>query len=154
MGEGRRSSSRTRGVGALDDGEGLSTLAEAFAEGFDDGGAEVVLGGSLGEELEDGEVVVSVDDDAGERVGFAEDEAEGVGLGGELGAEGEGGAAIRPRTVARYASRLRAGFGGDHAEGDLGGVAIEGGAEGNGAAVDDGDEGSAGKGLGASSARV
>ena len=80
------------GVWALPNGEGLDI--EAFAESGDDGGADVVLGGGLGEELEENEVVVAVGEDAGEVVGFGEDEAVGVVGGGDWGefsAELEGG---------------------------------------------------------------
>ena len=61
------------GVGALDDGvdPGLG------GEDVDEDLADVVLRGALGEQLHDDERVVAVGDDAGERVGFGEDEAAG-----------------------------------------------------------------------------
>ncbi len=81
------------GVGALPDGEATGVGAEAFAEDFGQELADVVLRGALGEELEDDEVVVAVGDDAGEVVGFGEDEAVGVvlhGLGCDFVSQGEG----------------------------------------------------------------
>ena len=45
------------------------------AEGLDDDLADVVLCRALGEELQEDEVVVAVGDDAGQVVGFGEDEA-------------------------------------------------------------------------------
>ncbi len=65
-------------VGALPEGDAPGVGAEVFAEDFGEELADVVLGGALGEELEDDEVVVAVGDDAGEVVGFGEDESAGV----------------------------------------------------------------------------
>lgn len=73
-------------VGAFDDGAESWQVAEgagAFGgeEFFREEFAEIVLRGALGEELEEDEVAVAVGDDAGEVVGFREDEADGIGCG-------------------------------------------------------------------------
>lgn len=96
----------------------------------------------MGEELQEDEVVVLVGDDAGEVVGFAEEEAARVvfgGDGGEIGAEPEGGADTGTH-VAEVLSAAGSGLVRDEAEGDLRGRAVEGGAVRDPAAVDDGDE--------------
>jgi len=134
------------GVWALPNGEGLDI--EAFAESGDDGGADVVLGGGLGEELEENEVVVAVGEDAGEVVGFGEDEAVGVVGGGDWGefsAELEGGGDAEAEVVEILLAG-EIGRGGDEAGGDLRGGGVDGCAEGF-AGGGEGDE-SAGGGVG------
>jgi len=104
-----------------------------------DGGADLVGIEAAGEQLDDDDAGVFVDDEAGELVGFTEDEAAGVREGVEHGAAaGDGGA----ETVCEEGEPGRLGdqFASNDAEGKLGGRAEERGAEENAAAIDDGDE--------------
>ena len=117
-----------------------------IAEGAGEGGADVILRGGLGEELEEDEVGVEVGDDAGELVGFGEDEAGGVVFvtgGGELVAQGEGcGGALGDVFEVGFAGEGRKVR--DEAQRDLRGGGEDGGAERGAAGVKDGDEGTGG----------
>lgn len=133
-------------VGALPEGDtpgvGVYVGAEAVAQDFGEEVADVVLCGPLGEELEDDEVVVAVGDDAGEVVGLGEDEAAGVvfhGLGGYFVAEGEGGEDSLAELL-EVGGSGECGFVRDDSYCDLRRGAVEAGAEGDAAAVHDGDE--------------
>ncbi len=79
------------GIRSLPDGEIFAVGREVFAQGFYENFSDVVLGGALGEELEDDEVLVTIGDDSREVIGFCEDEAEGVGVWSDDGAEAERG---------------------------------------------------------------
>ena len=131
-------------VGAFEDGCDSGQSGEDGGEG----GADVVLGSCLGEELDDDEVVVAVDDDAGEVVCLGEDEAGGVaacevvgGCDAELVAKRDGGVEADAEELEEGCA-VECGFGGDEPDGDLGGGAIDAGADGSGFGVEDGDDGS------------
>jgi len=107
------------GVVAEDDGGGL----ESFAESLDEEVAALVHGEREG--LQDEVVEVAVDDDAGQAVGFAPDEAAEAGIDGEALAEGGGlvEAAEEELAVEGLAAA------GEAAGDDLGGGVVDGGAE-------------------------
>ena len=97
---------------------------------------------ALREGLEDEGVVVEIDDEAWEAIGFGEDEAAGGGILNGAAAVGDGG------LEAGAEEGFVEGFdlGGKEAEGDLGGGGEVGGAEGETAGVENGD-GVAGAGV-------
>ena len=110
------------GVDALDDGG----WAQAGGQFREDGLADGFAVHGLGEDLEGKNVVVAVDDQAGEEVGFAEDEAIGLGVADESPAVGNSvgnalakqGGEIRDRFMGGRPSRK-------HADGDLRRAGIE-----------------------------
>ncbi len=108
-------------IDALDDRGGSEMLGESGENGFADG---VGVHG-LGEDLDGEDVVVAIDDEAGEEVGFAEDEAVGVGIADEVLAVGDG----VGDAVSQKCGEIRDWIGRDHADRDLRGTGVEGRAD-------------------------
>ncbi len=128
------------GIDALNDGGRLQGLAQFGHDSAADG-----LGvHGLGKDLEGKDVVVAVDDEAGEEVGLAEDHAIGVGVFDELLAIGDGLA----DALADEGGKIRDGGVRKHADGDLGGAAVEGGAQRLSAIVGDADQRARGDAVG------
>ena len=117
------------GVDALEDRGGSEMLGECGEDGFANG---VGVHG-LGEDLEGEDVAVAIDDEAGEKVGFAEDEAVGVGIVDYVLAVGDG----VGDAVAQKCGEIRDWIGRDHADGDLRGTRVEGRAHGLAAMIGD-----------------
>jgi hypothetical protein len=109
------------------DGDIVAEDDGAGGEEFVERGEEVGLGAvhALVEGLEDERVMVAVDDEAGEQVGFGEDDAVGVGVVDDVAAVEEGG------FEAASEEGGADGFGliGEQAQRDLGRGAVVGGAE-------------------------
>lgn len=102
------------GIGALKNGGGLKRRGEDADDGLTDALGEQ----APGKQLDDDEIGVFVDDEAGEVVRLAEAEAAGVGFGGEesVAAGDGGGQALREKG---QPCRVLDGFAGDEAKGDL-----------------------------------
>ena len=83
------------------------------------------------------DVAVAVDDEAGEEVGFAEDDAVGFGVCYQGLAVGDGGGDSLAKQVGKISDWVVR----DHADGDLGRAGVERGAEGLATVVGDADEG-------------
>src|SRR5208283_4349901 len=98
-----------------------------FEKRLNDGSADGLGVHGLRQDLDGDDIVVAVDDEAGEEIGFAEDNAVGVGIGDELLAIGGGGADAVGDEFGQVGD-----FGivlGDHADGDLRRGAVESRAE-------------------------
>jgi hypothetical protein len=91
----------------------------------------------LREDLQAKNVVVAIDYEAGEKVGFAEDDAVGVGVADYFLAISEGVGDPLAKQRREIGDRLVR----DEANGDLRGAGVESGAEGLATLVRDGDEG-------------
>jgi len=113
---------------------------EEFFEELDDEGLGAVH--ALREGLEDESVVVEIDDQAREAIGFGEDEAAGGGVLDGAAAVGDGG--LESGTEEGFVEGFD--LGGEEAEGDLGRGGEVGGTEGETTVVEDGD-GVAGAGV-------
>ena len=125
------------GVGAFPDGNFAGQL---FGQDFDADVSGFRVVEAFGEELHDYDSGVFVDDEAGEIVGFGEDETAGVGFRAEERlAAIDGGS----QAVGELGEPLGLGdeFAGDEAQGDLRDGAVEGGAERDAAVVDYRNEG-------------
>ena len=90
----------------------------------------------LGENLHRENVVVAIDDEAGQEIGFAEDHAVGIGVVDDRLAIGDGIGDALAQQRREIGDRLVR----DQADGDLRGAGIERGAEGLAAMIGDGDQ--------------
>jgi len=124
------------GVGALQNGRG----GKFFAEHGDAGRTHGVRIKAFGEELEDDQVAVFVDYQAGDLVRLTETEAAGVGLVVEE-APTAGDGLTEARCEQQEPGGLVDGLAGDHAERDLRGRAVERGAQQQSARVGYGEQG-------------
>uniref|UniRef100_E6QKZ5 Uncharacterized protein n=1 Tax=mine drainage metagenome TaxID=410659 RepID=E6QKZ5_9ZZZZ len=124
-------------VGSFPEGKRGAVGIEVMANGGDDGGAD---GGGVQparEELDDDQIGVLVEDDAGEIIGFAEDQAAGVGRVVEQGfAQSDGG--VEAISKQGEPNRFVDMFAGYHAQWNLGCGAVERGSEEDAARVDNG----------------
>jgi hypothetical protein len=129
-------------VGTLEDGTRAEVgvrkfRGERLEERARDGFADVGEVEALGEYLDEDEVVVAIDDEAGELVGFGEDEAGGIcGSGEKREAAGDGGGDAlfeegeEGIAIGEFVGR-------EEAEGDLGGGGVESGSVELVAAIED-----------------
>ena len=105
------------GVHALRDGDRL----QLFGQLVDQGVPGRLCVHSLGEDLQGKDVVIAVDDEAGKKVAFAEDEPIGVGVANQLFAISQGVA----DPFAQQSGKVRDRAGGNHPESDLGTAGVE-----------------------------